>query len=244
MRLLCAVPTFLFLSSLSACAEKQEPGPFSVYERQALSFRVYQGRPIYEAGDPNVHFFPVLLPGELTFDKAIEGQEIPLNTAIVMPSVGEQGLLTIEFMRADLDKDFVQALFYGGDARARAHHPFAHLGIEAVLTDERLILNIHPGVVLHLREDMDRSRSYKTFANPDSTGKITSVSGEVYCSVDPDFSKIKLHAFYVSISAGAVGSETPGATVTRKPDGSREISIPGEKLRLPKRYPQRIVEGP
>ena len=229
---------------LSACAGGVEESGFSVFERKALSFRTYKGNPIYKANDPNAKLYPHLLPSELQFDKMIKGLTISLNSVIVMPDIQDKGLLTIEFDRAHLQEAFIRGLFYGEDDRVVNWHPFAREGIEAILTDERFILNIHPGIALHLRNDMESFPNYQTFINENAVGKVTKVGGNVFSSSDREYIKIKLSNLYVFVSNSMNITSLDPDYVERRPDGSYVITAPLDAYEMPVRYPPRIIEGP
>ncbi len=244
MKLFVVPLLLLAISALSACASEAGDSQFTVVTRKELTFRVYQGLPIYEGNDPNVALLHILLPGELEFDRASVGQEIPLNTAIVMPTIGddEEALLTIEFRRSDFQEAFIRGLFFGEDSNL-VSHPLANLGIETILTNERVILTTHPGVRLHLRNGTEALPNYKTFASDDIVGRITAVSGEVFVSSDPLWTKIRLYHFYVLVWSEVRGDH-PDARFEKQSDGSIVITVPADTLRSPERYPPRVIPGP
>lgn len=193
--------------------------------------------PIYYGNDPNTYVGTQ--PNELHFDVLIEGQEINLNTVIVMPSIGHDGILTVEFPRSTLDEAFVRGLFFDKDERVINVHPFTASGIEAVLTDRRLILRIHPGVVLHLRSDIKGSPGFKTFVDENVVGLVTKVEGEVYYSSQRKKIKKRLVDSFISY----VGP-TPGASFQRLSDGGVGLIPPPGVDYLPKRYLPHYLPGP
>lgn len=232
------------LPLLAACtAEPEEPG-FALAERKPLSFQTYQGRAIYDGDDPNSRFSRHLLPGELAFEPAREGQLVPLNTVIVMPSLeqDEEALLRIEFDRSDLGQDFIRGFFYGDGPDFLRSHPFGELGIEPVLTDSRLILLLHAGVLLHLRDGLEDWPIFRTFASKQALGRIAAVSGEVYLSSEPDWARIKLGHFYASALA-SLSADHPATSTIELEDGSLMVSAPPEAYRYPRRYVPRVMEG-
>lgn len=234
------------LSLLSACAGRTGELPISVYEREALSFRTYEGSPFYSRGDPNAHFAPRLLPNELQFDRVTEGMEIPLNSVIAMPDYPKGGLLTLEFRRVDLQDAFVRGLFFADDESVAKDHPFAKPGIEAVLTNKKLILKLHSSVVLHLRNGMKNFPGYETFVNENAVGRATEVQGEVLYSSDHEYIKIKLGDFYVSTFPSLDINLIEPDKIKRHADGSYTFVNPveGYKGPLPVRYPPKVISGP
>ena len=235
---------------LTACVGRAEERPFSVYERKALAFRVHNGLPLYENNDPNARFFPLLLPGELQFNRLTAGQEIPLNSVIVMPNVGEKGMLTVEFRRRDLTEAFIRGLFLDQDSDVVKRHPFAHDGIEPILTSDKMILNLYPGAALHIRNDIEYDPNYMTFNKENITGRVIKVSGDVFCSSDRQFVRMKMRDFYASATTVAVfpssdtSSTSFSARLRKKPDGSYEvIDPPGTRaIQGPKRFRPKVIE--
>jgi hypothetical protein len=259
-------PLLLIPILLISSAQGEEPAT-SVYTRPALSFEVRDGQPRYEIDDPNAVFRPILLPGELKFDRLTEGQEIPLGTVIVVPSLDEEGFLTLEFRRSDMKKSFIQTVFFDDDSLSphsmennsyrtdifgnrislSGLHPFTERGIDHELTDERFILNIHTRVSFHLR---DFAESYLEFIRPEYmnfvgdyvTAKVTEVIGDVQYSVDPMFVELKLSNFYASVYE-IVDRSTWIETVRQRPDGTYEIVLEGQDV-FRERYPPKVTEGP
>lgn len=225
MQRLSVILFLLLFSTLVACSGEAEESPFSTYDRKKLSFQVYGGVPVYEGEDPNSIFYPNLLPNELRFERVVEGQEIELNSVIVIQGLQNNGRLTIEFRRSDLQKDFIRGLFFDEDTNVVSHHPFTGAGVEPILTDQRLILNIYSGVAFHLRNGMEDSHNYKTFVSDAVNGKVTKITGDVFFSSDHEYIKIKLNNFY-----------------------HQKIIIqgiePNARSKSPRHYPPRIIEGP
>ena len=232
------------LPLLAACAvEPEEPG-FVLTERKALTFQTYQGRPIYDGGDPNGMFAGSLLPGELAFERAREGQSVPLNTVIVMPGIedDEEALLRIEFKRSDLRETFIRGFFFGEGPDFLRDHPFAQMGIEPVLTDTRLILIVHPSVLLHLRDGVETYPIYQTFTRKDVRGRVAAVSGDVRLSSEPDWTRIKLRDFYAAVWAN-LSVDDPLVTTIEMPDGSILLNAPSEAYVYPRQYQPRVWPG-
>lgn len=245
---LFAMTCLLLFSAQTACAGQEAGSTSSIYTRGELSFEVHKGVPVYRGGDPNVRFYPVLLPNELAFDRVVEGQDLALNSVVVMPRLTDGGSLTIEFRRSDLQEAFVRRFFFDSDPKILKRHPFAREGIEAILTDERLILNLYPGVSLHLRNDMEYAADFETFINSHVTGKVSSVEGEVFYSDDHEYIIIKLKGFYTTATLGAVtsapGSDPGRLAIRQNPDGGYEAVVPPGGYKGPARYPPRIMSDP
>lgn len=167
---------------------------------------------------------------------------IPLHSVIIMPSLREEGFLSIEFPRAELEEKFIRDLFYKGDRNVVKIHPFAHGGIEAILTRDKLVLNIHSGVILHLRNDMNFFPNYKTFKSEKVNGRVTEAKGKVLCSFDHLLIKERLNNVFVW-GIGPSASTKPETRVYKQPDGSYMIIMPfDEKTDFPPEYPPKIIE--
>ena len=222
-------PTLMCLVLLSliasACAERSLP-------------------PIYIGNDPNAEFYPHLLPNDVRFDRIEVGQKVVLNSAIVMPPISEDASLTIEFRRSDLEGAFLRGFFFAEDMEETKSHTFGHPGIEPILTAERLILIIHPGVHIHLRSDIMLSPGYKTFINEDVTGTVTSVTGDIFYSADRAKIRKKLKDVFSFIRYSKADlPDVPGVKHERQPDGTYVLTTP-PGLALMESYPPKVIEGP
>jgi len=243
MKLVYTVICLLLSSTLLTCGAQDKDGVFSTYKTRELVFKVYDGEPSYDLDDPNLRLKHRLLPNELEFARANEVDEVSLHSVILMPDVLEEGLLTLEFRRSDLEEAFVQGLFFRKDPKIVNVHPFAQRGVEAVLTDERLILNIHSGVIFHLRNDMENAQSYETFSNPEVVAKITQATGEIFVSLDPILTKFRLRDIY-AWARPSIDMEAPGVVVEKKGERRTDIRVPKEAVKFPELYPPRVIEGP
>lgn len=202
---------------------------------------------------------PSWLQGEgLTFAPATEGRAVPLNTMVVMPSpsVDDEAMLIIEFSRHDLNEAFVQAYFFDRQALIPMDHPYTRMGVEYILTDERLLLKIHPDMVFHLRDDSsgmthdvrdvpDYRRQMFTspdigdmFKRDDVAGRVILVSGNVYMSDDPDRVRALFGHVYQSVRATA-----PGKPIMLRCGLSESVTATTPVQLLPQGFPPRVVSG-
>ena len=229
---------------LSACAAQDEVTSDSVDRPKEKSFLSRKDFPLYDPDGSIIGLIVTgVVPNGTKFVKAAAGSEISLHSLIVMPSFPHKnGMLTFEFKRSDLREAFIQDFFFRKDPNVNIGHPFAYVGVESNLTDNRLILKLHPGVLLHLRNGMESSPDYKTFKNANVTGKITKVSGDVFYSSDPTI-KSRLSAFYAADRV-TMSVDAPGTKTTRRPDGSYEMIVPVDRITSPRWYPPRVIEGP
>lgn len=221
---------------LSACTERAGAPPVDSGRTQS---------PLFEIDDPNLEFnkdFPgILRPNELTFRKVVAGQEIVLHSAIVMPPLGEPGRLVIEFRRSDLEEAFVRGLFYDPYSDEIKLHPFASPGVEAVLTNEKLIVTVHQGVNLHFRNDMQSFPEYRTFTHDQVVGWVTDVKGNVLYSDQSAIIREKLNDIFTSIIySGNYLSKIEGLEYRKLDDGTMGWVIPPGVEIPPKTYPPRV----
>jgi len=174
------------------------------------------------------------------------GTQIPLHSLIEMPSLNEDAFLSIEFPRSALEDQFVKDMFYRLDYDIIGAHPFSSNGIEPVLTRDKLILNIHSGVILHLRNDMILSPTYKTFRNEKIKGVVEEVRGNVLWSCEHSLIKEKLENMFVMFQHAHIDllNPKPGTKIIKNPDGSTSIIAPGglKDMGIPPKYFPRIIE--
>jgi hypothetical protein len=173
------------------------------------------------------------------------GTLIPLHSVIEMPSISEVAFVSIEFPRSELEDQFVKDMFYRTDYDVvGGAHPFSSNGIEPVLTKDKLILNIHSGVILHLRNDMILSPNYKTFKNDKIKGVVTEVRGNVLWSCEHCLIRKRLENVFVMFKDANTGllNPKPGTKIIKNPDGSTTIITPYTGIQVPPRYLPRIME--
>jgi hypothetical protein len=123
-------------------------------------------------------------------EKYLKGQRInvaPLKAgdAIKLPdlvSVGSSNdgeCLSISFLRSHLSDQFVHDLFYPKKgAMPPDLPPFTEAGVEAILTSDRVVLNLYSGVVLHLQPSITYPSGYSAFKLESVTGDVVKVIGE------------------------------------------------------------------
>lgn len=247
---------FLFVM-VSACLARAEEPPILPDGDGPPYILSYQCDPWYE-GDPEVAIPTWLRPDELPFVAAEDGQELPLNTIIAMPasSANEDALLIIEFAREDLNQAFVQAHFFDRQALIPVVHPYAQVGIEYLLTEERLILKIHPDIVFHLRDDAAglylgqpgtaeyQRRMFTSgyvrdiFRSDDVVGRVILVSGKVYVSDNPEFVRSELPDVYTEFRGRSFGVVEHNCTQVP----STKPSAPPRPW-FPQSYPPRVLPG-
>lgn len=196
--------------------------------------------------DPNAAFIMqepgILGPHELDFRKATIGQEIVLNSAIVTPPPGKDGRLVMEFQRSDLEERFIEAFFFDPDSAERKRHPFAAQGVEAVLTEDRLLLTVHAGANMHFRNDMESFPDYRTFVRENIAGRVIAVEGDIQYSDDTDVIREKLKNIYTFTNYTDDNfANIEGIEYRQRPDGSVILLVPPDTKLPPKKYPPRVV---
>jgi len=196
----------------------------------------------YEENDPNVLFESRLRGQSLKFYTLKNEMDVYLHSIIVMPSIEQEGFLSIEFPRKMLTDKFIKDMFYEKNRNVLNIHPFSDNGIEPILTRDKLILNIHNGVILHLRNDMQFFPKYKTFKSERVAGRVTQVKGNIFYSSDHQVIRRKLSDVYVWWIGP--GSETKhGSKLYKQPDGSYVVIMPfDKKTDIPPKYPPKILK--
>ncbi len=178
----------------------------------------------------------------LKFELVKKGTEIPLNSIIVMPASrgGKNGFLSISFKRSDVNEQFINDFFYNRNPLIRSVHPFSYQQIEPVLYNDKLVLNIHDGIIMHIRSDIDSPDNYYTFSANNVMGRVIGVRGAVYHSKDHKDIKRLLKNFFVtwgiSLVPNSVGTETKSLL-----EGGIQMSKNIEKNAIPRNYEPLIV---
>lgn len=169
-----------------------------------------------------------------------DGQAIPLGVVVITPIPSEEGYIDLEFPRAAFSKAFLDEFFYKKNQFLLKRHPFSQRGVEAILTDRTLLVRLHFGVILHVRDDIPGDPTYQTFQE----GKKVRARLRTYSSA-PQIGKPKpidtpeLRAFFIAWQGDKCGPES----IRKKlPDGSIELECkPGEHF--PKLYEPRVLKG-
>lgn len=166
------------------------------------------------------------------------GIDIPLNSVIIMPRLGSESLVTIRFHRNYLSDHLIKELFFQPTQNILNCHPFSQRGIEATLEDSYLVLNIHSGVIFHLRNGMPCLPDFKTFVHEGVVARVKVVSGFVLYSVD-DKIRTKLKDLYIAFH----GEKADGKmNIFKLPDGTIKGFGPEMSEKdFPKYYPPRII---
>ncbi len=116
----------------------------------------------------------------LQISKARSVDRIPLGTVIFTPLPSEEGYVQLEFPRNAVSKEFLEEFFLSPSSWVRGAHPFSQRGIESILTKDSLIVRLHFGVVLHLRNDMPGMPDYKTFSAKNPQARLVTFGHETY----------------------------------------------------------------
>lgn len=167
---------------------------------------------------------------------------LPLHSLLAGPSYDKaqlpQELLAIHFRREDLTDEFILLFFHPEGEFLRRTHPFAARGVEAVLTRNELILLVHSGVTLHLRNDVPTWPWFRTFRNDDVIGVVKLVVGNFLVSRDRDTIREKLGDVWVHNSV--FQRCVVGVNCFQRADGSYTGS--GTIADLVPVFPPRVVE--
>jgi hypothetical protein len=186
---------------------------------------------------------PYLQGQEIALTPTKSGDTVNLPAVISTGPTKENACVTIQFERSLFDDRFIKALFFSGDgANVEQLLPFAGRGVEAVLTQDAVLLNVYPSVVLHLRSDIIYPGGYRAFKSSKINGRITWVKGTVGLTKGIPQTKVLDKFVYAPVSDAVTAS---GGEAIKQADGSYTLNVPLDKnaLNLPKRFPPKRVDS-
>ena len=164
-----------------------------------------------------------------------EGDNISLNSIIEISSTKkESGFLRLEFNRNDVSQIFIDEVFNKKIYNSTIKHTFTMNGIEPILTKDKFILQIHSGVTLHLRNDIEGNPSYQTFNKNNVIGVATKVSGKIRYSSDHDTIRNNYNDLFLIWRLPDIESIS-GAKIINKSTDIPTVSVPIETA-IPKKY--------
>lgn len=170
----------------------------------------------------------------LDVSKAKNGDYVSLGTIIFTPTPSQDGYVQLEFPRNIVSNKFIDDLFQKSSMHIRSLHPFWQRGVESILTKNSLIVRLHFGVVLHLRNDMPNFPDYKTFIVENPQAKLVTFGHETYLGTPKASDGRSLKEFFLAWRPNECVSEDP-----RLPSGPVTYScLPGEYF--PQLYEPRI----
>ena len=124
---------------------------------------------------------PRIIPGvRLEIKKGNDCDLIPLGTVIYTPPPTQEGYVQLEFPREILSRRFLDEFFLDRTNSVRRVHPFSQRGVESILTKNSLVIRLHLGVILHLRNDIPNSPDYKTFSVGNPRARLATFGHETY----------------------------------------------------------------
>lgn len=177
------------------------------------------------------------LPSQLS--PAKNGQAIRLAALISTGPQERNSCLTIRFDRREFTQQFLSSLF-ADFTNASDFVPFTSNGVEVVLSDEFVFLNVYPGVVLLLRPDLTYPGKTRAFAGNDAVGRVEWVEGAV--GIAEQISALgKLRNFAVAPVSKEILIDR--RDVTTQKDGGITAVVPVGQADLPKRSPPRRAKG-
>jgi len=168
----------------------------------------------------------------LDIRKANDGDLVPLSTIIYTPRPTQEGYVQLEFPRESLSKEFLDEFFLNRSSGLRSVHPFSQTGVESILTKNSLIVRLHLGVILHLRNDIPNAPGYKTFSVNSPRARLSTFGHETYIG-SPKISDIGgLRGFFLALR--------PKECVAENPQSPRGPKICPQGEYFPKMYEPRI----
>ncbi|MCP4494847.1 MAG: hypothetical protein GY820_47235 [Gammaproteobacteria bacterium] len=105
---------------------------------------------------------------------------IPIDSVVVLPVIGEKGFLEVTFKKRDISLSTISDIFLNPNNSVIDSHPFTRRGVQAILTENLLILKIFSGVVVRISSELPGMPDYRIFNGREITGKVTNLFGEVY----------------------------------------------------------------
>ncbi len=170
----------------------------------------------------------------LDVSKAKNGDRVPLGIIIFTPLPSREGYVQLEFPRSAVSKEFLDEFFLHRSNRLRSLHPFWQRGVESILTKKSLIVRLHFGVVLHLRNDIPNYPDYRTFAVENPQAKLVTFGHETYLGKPKTSEVEELREFFIALRPKEClpdGPELPGRPTSY-------TCPPGEHF--PKMYEPRV----
>jgi hypothetical protein len=177
-------------------------------------------------------------------DLALHFKSVKINDEIGMPEVLATGPLgagacaTISFPRNAFEERFLRDLISAGSAsQAAAFIPFTSPGIETVVRGDEVLVKVHAGTIVHMRDDLvynNDSRAFKQGAK----GRVVWVEGDVVraqAKGQPSLRKFVI----LPVSESIPVSERK---MSRQPDGSYtgQLRIDQDQVRFAPRFTPRL----
>lgn len=106
------------------------------------------------------------------------GERLTLPDVVSVDGSADGRCLSVAFSRGDFNDDFIRELFYAKDkTRLGQLSPFTEPGVEAILTVDRVVLNLYSGVVIHLRSDLSYPGGITPFKSKQIEGNVVKIVG-------------------------------------------------------------------
>lgn len=176
--------------------------------------------------------------GELpvSLSPAKTGQEVGIAALISTGPQDRKSCLTIRFDRAQFTEQFLSQLLESPTTRSD-FAPFTSSGVEVVVGEQHVFLNVYPGVVLLLRPDLAYAKQTRAFVSNEPVGRVEWAEGSVGVSERVrDLAKFK--NFVVAPVSKDISIQRSDVTVQK--DGTvTGVGRPVSEADLPKKYPPR-----
>jgi hypothetical protein len=177
------------------------------------------------------------LAGELpvSLSPAKTGQEVRTAALISTGPQERNSCLTIRFERSQFNEQFLSQLLASPTRNDFA--PFTSNGVEIVLGEQHVFLNVYPGVVLLVRPDLAYAKQTRAFASAEPVGRVEWVEGSVGIS-EPVRDLAKFKNFVVAPVSKEISIQRSDVTVQK--DGTvTGVGRPVSQADLPKKFPPR-----
>lgn len=178
------------------------------------------------------------LGGELpvSLSPAKSGQEVRIAALVSTGPQDRNSCLTVRFDRAQFTEQFLSQLLASPTTRSD-FAPFTSSGVEVVVSEQHVFLNVYPGVVLLVRPDLAYAKQTRVFASSEPVGRVEWVEGSVGISERVrDLAKFK--NFVVAPVSKDISIQRSDVTVQK--DGTvTGVGRPVSEADLPKKFPPR-----
>jgi hypothetical protein len=175
------------------------------------------------------------LPGKLA--PARSGEKIGPAALISTGPQESNSCITIRFDRRQFSEQFLSQLLASSSGSNFA--PFTSNGVEVVVGEESVFLNVYPGVVLLLRPDLVYPSQTRAFVDMQPVGRVEWVAGNV--AIDKHVSNLAKFGNFVIAPVSKAVSIARGDVTVQKDGSIAGSGRPASQADLPKKFPPRRI---
>ncbi len=179
----------------------------------------------------------------LSFSTLRLGDDIGLPALVTAGPLGENSCVTVAFKRSAFESGFLRELTDPGRPSNRQDLvPFTSPGVEVVLRGDDVLLKLHSGTIVHLRDDYSYARGLRAFKSGPHRGRVIWATGTVVIS--KDLAKVGQELKEFAILPVSAPIEIAADKMKKERDGSYTgtVQIDSSQIHLPPRFPPRISQ--